>query len=731
MHETPTSFLNLESPAAGAGVAAGRQPVRGWVVPKPGTHYVDVRACLGGREFTGVHGFPRADLAAYFKTGRPWLPAEFIIEVDFTSGPAELRIEALDLSGQWQALHTFPLAVGAVVASTTPPPPPPDPVSAVEFGRAARLGFVNGEPVVPPWPRQIRVGHHPFHGYLAQPHAIARALYGRLQVLGWLFHDEQPIRRASATTDLLTFQPLEFGGEFAGVQAKYASHPRAANCLFQGIVDVASPLPAPVTIRIYAELADGSMHLCLATRCRPVVTEELKLAWPPFAPLKFWQHWRDLQRQLQSLDRPLETGATLRRELWSSLREYRALASPRLAGTGTPATLPNPDPTRPLRLLLVTHNLNREGAPLLFAEYAAHLGQQTGAQVTVLAGQDGPLREVFTQGGATVQIVDPALAAAASPGELRTQLDRLAVQLDWNRFDLVVANTVMSFWGVLLAHRARRPSLLYLHESNRPAVFFQRTTPALLPAAHEALRRATAVSFNTPATQAYYAGLGSGNNFHLNPAWIDLAALDAFRAAQPRAAQRERLGLRPDELLVTNLGTVCERKGQHDFLRAIEWLARQDPALAARCRFVMVGGRDTPYDRELRKDLAALARPNVQVIAETAQPFDWLGAADVFVCTSYEESFPRVVLEAMAFEVPVVSTNVHGIPFMLRDGLDAALVNPGDIAALSAALLKVLRDPAATRVLAGRARTRVGEFDAQVLLPRHARFTAAVAATRA
>lgn len=729
MHETPTSFLNLESPAAGAAVPAGRQPVRGWLVPKPGTHYVDVRAGLGGREFPGVHGFPRADLAAYFKTGRPWLPAEFIIEVDFTPGSAELRIEALDLTGQWQALHVFPLTVGPAVAHTTPLPPP-EPVSAVEFGRAARLGFVQGEPVVPPWPRQIRVGHRPFHGYLAQPHAIARALYGRLQVLGWLFHDEQPIRRASATTDLLTFQPLEFGGEFAGVQAQYASHPRATDCLFQGMVDAASPLPAPVTIRIYAELADGSMHLCLATRCRPVVTEELKLAWPPFAPLKFWQHWRDLRRRLQSLGRPLETGAALRREFWSSLREYRAAASPAARPHDEPPRL-SPGASGPRRLLLVTHNLNREGAPLLFAEYAAHLARETGAEVTVLAGQDGPLREVFARGGATVQIVDPALAAAASPGELRTQLDRLAARLDRSRLDLVVANTVMSFWGVLLAHRARRPSLLYLHESNRPAVFFQRTTPALLPAAHEALRRATAVSFNTSATQAYYAGLGSGNNFHLNPAWIDLAALDAFRDAQPRAALRERLGLRPDELLVANLGTVCERKGQHDFLRAIEWLARQDPALAARCRFVMIGGRDTPYDRELLTDLAALDRPNVQVIPDTPQPFDWLGAADVFVCTSYEESFPRVVLEAMAFEVPVVSTNVHGIPFMLHDGLDAALVNPGDIAALSAALLKVLRDPAAARVLAGRARTRVGEFDARILLPRHARFAAAVAATRA
>ena len=726
MHETPTSFSSIESPLT---LTAGWHPVRGWLVPKPGHLFGDGRTRVGPREFPGVHGFPRADLADYFKAGRPWLPAEFIIEIEFAAGAAEVQLEALDLTGRWQAVNTFAFGIQATATPATRPPV--DPVGAVEFGRAARLSYLQGAPVIPPWPRMVRVGHAPFQGYLAQPHAVARALYGRMQVLGWLFHDTQQVRRVFATTDLLTLQPLESGGAFAGVKARYGNHPHADDCLFKGMVDVSARLPPPASIRIFAELADGSIHLVLASRCRPVTTEELKLCWPPYSPIKFWRHWRAARKQVQASGLPLETGAELRREFWTSLRDHRALASPRAPQTAATSSAAPAGETRKLRLLLVTHNLNLEGAPLLFAEYAAHLVREAGAQVTVLAGQDGPLRENFTRAGATVQVVDPDPAAAASPGDLEVQVGRLAASLDWSGIDLVVANTVMSFWGVLLAHRAGRPALLYIHESNPPALFFQRTTPALLPAAHAAFRLATAVSFNTPATQAYYAALGSGNNFHLNSAWIDLAAIDAFRAAHPRAALRAQLGLRPDELLVANIGTVCERKGQHDFLRAIEWLARTDPVLAARCRFVMVGGRDTPYDRELQKDLAVLNRPNVQIVAETTHAFDWFGAADVFVCTSYEESFPRVVLEAMAFEVPVVSTNVHGIPYMLRDGIEATLLNPGDIAALSAALLKVLRNPSAAQVPAGRARTRVGEFDAKVLLPQHARFTAGVAATRA
>jgi glycosyltransferase involved in cell wall biosynthesis len=724
MHETPASFSSIESPLA---LTAGWHPVRGWLVPKAGHHFVDVRARLGDREFPGVYGFPRADLADYFKAGRPWLPAEFVMEIEFPAGRAEIQLEALDLAGHWQPLQRVAFTIEATATPATISAR--EPITAVEFGRAARLSYLKHAAIIPPWPRMLRVGYAPFQGYLAQPHVLAKALYGRLQVLGWLFHETQKIRRILATTDLLTFQPLETGGESAGVQARY-DHAHAANCMFKGMADVSAALPAPAAVRIFAELEDGSMHLVLASQTRPVPTEELKLTWPPFAPLGFWRHWRDLRAQVEARGLPLETGAALRRELLASLREYRALAAPRAPQAATPAALPAPKPG-PLRLLLVTHNLNLEGAPLLFAEYAAHLVHAAGAEVTVLAGRDGPLRETFARAGATVRVLDADPAAAAAPRDLSAQLARLAATLDWNRIDLVVANTVMSFWGVLLARHAGRPALLYIHESNPPALFFQRTTPALLPAAHEAFRVATAVSFNTPATQAYYAALGSGKNFHLNSAWIDLAAIDAFRTAHPRAGLRAKLGLRGDELLVANLGTVCERKGQHDFLRAVEWLARQDQALAARCRFLMVGGRDTPYDRELAQNLAVLGRANVQVVPETTQAFDYFGAADVFVCTSYEESFPRVVLEAMAFEVPVVSTNVHGIPFMLRDGPDAALVNPGDIAALSAALLRVLRDPAAARTRAASARGRVGEFDAQVLLPRHAAFTASVAATRA
>jgi glycosyltransferase involved in cell wall biosynthesis len=294
----------------------------------------------------------------------------------------------------------------------------------------------------------------------------------------------------------------------------------------------------------------------------------------------------------------------------------------------------------------------------------------------------------------------------------------------------VVVNTLSAFWGVHLAHQAARPSLFYIHESTTPAAFYHGLmNPAAVPVVEEAFALADRVSFLTAATQRYYTALSDGSNYVLNPGWIQLDAIDRFRAAHPREQARAALGLAPDRLLVINVGTVCERKGQHIFARAVDLLWRTEPALAGKADFRMIGGRATHFDRALLGFLATLGRPNLQVVPETAEVYPYYLAADLFVCSSYEESFPRVVLEAMAFALPIVSTGVHGVPEMVRSDREALLVPPGDTAALAGAMARLLAAPAEGRRLAAAARARVAaEFDARVLLPRHTMLARTVAA---
>lgn len=336
-----------------------------------------------------------------------------------------------------------------------------------------------------------------------------------------------------------------------------------------------------------------------------------------------------------------------------------------------------------LRLLLLTHNLNLEGAPLFLLEYATWMVREAGCAIEVLASQDGPLRDAFAQLGASVTIVDSEpLYAAADEEAFFAHLGDIRTRIDWDKLDLVVCNTLVSFWGVHLARLADKPSLFYIHESSSLFRFFERRLDlGLHHLAAEAFHHTTFALFLCQATRAYYEDHNVNGNFRIVPSWINLDDIEAFRARHDRAAMRRKHGFADDETIIANIGTVCERKGQHVFLRAIEHFNRQEHR--GKFRFVMVGARPGIYLDLLKRDLARLALPNVTFIPETRDVFDIFVAADQFVCTSYEESFPRVVMEAMAFRTPIVTTDVHGIAEMIGQRQHGYVVKPGDHLGLS------------------------------------------------
>jgi glycosyltransferase involved in cell wall biosynthesis len=240
----------------------------------------------------------------------------------------------------------------------------------------------------------------------------------------------------------------------------------------------------------------------------------------------------------------------------------------------------------------------------------------------------------------------------------------------------------VSFWGVHLARRAGKPSLFYIHESATIFRFFERKLELdLHHLVAEAFHDTTRALFLCQATRSYYEDHNASGNFRLVPSWIQLDDIESFRATHDRAGMRHKHGFADDETIIANIGTVCERKGQHVFLRAIEHFNRQGHR--GKFRFVMVGARPGIYLDLLRRDITRLAIPNLTLIPETREVFDFFVAADQFVCTSFEESFPRVVMEAMVFRTPIVTTDVHGIAEMIGQRQDGYLVPAGDHLALS------------------------------------------------
>jgi O-antigen biosynthesis protein len=103
----------------------------------------------------------------------------------------------------------------------------------------------------------------------------------------------------------------------------------------------------------------------------------------------------------------------------------------------------------------------------------------------------------------------------------------------------------------------------------------------------------------------------------------------------------------------------------------------------------MVGARPGLYLDTLRQEAELHALDNVVFLPETGEIHDFYRLADIFVCTSFEESFPRVLLESAAHRLPIVSTNVNGIAEMLAPD-EAWLVPPGDRYQLATAVKAAL-----------------------------------------
>jgi glycosyltransferase involved in cell wall biosynthesis len=200
-----------------------------------------------------------------------------------------------------------------------------------------------------------------------------------------------------------------------------------------------------------------------------------------------------------------------------------------------------------------------------------------------------------------------------------------------------------------------------------------------------------------------WSDLDTSRNFGLIRYAHDVPLIRREMERVDRDRARRELDLKDDDLCVLALGTVCERKGQRDLLRA--FAALPGPA-AARLKCLVVGARDAePYSRRLEAMVEKLPpdrRERFVIVPETGETSAFWQAADVFCCTSRLESYPLVIMEAMAAALPIVTTPVYGIAEQVEPSVNAMIYQPGDIAALARHLTSMAEDEALRRSMAER-----------------------------
>ena len=172
------------------------------------------------------------------------------------------------------------------------------------------------------------------------------------------------------------------------------------------------------------------------------------------------------------------------------------------------------------------------------------------------------------------------------------------------------------------------------------------------------------------------------------------------------------------------VGRLVPQKGFDLLLRAFAKIAAAHPEW----RLVIWGeGPERPALLALRDQLGLRAR--VTLPGLTQRPGQWTDDAGLLVLSSRFESFGNVITEAMASALPVVAFDCpFGPREILRDQVEGVLVKEGDIAALAAALDRLLADPARRAALGAAAREGARRFDRARVM---AEWQQAIAAARA
>jgi len=172
--------------------------------------------------------------------------------------------------------------------------------------------------------------------------------------------------------------------------------------------------------------------------------------------------------------------------------------------------------------------------------------------------------------------------------------------------------------------------------------------------------------------------------------------LDQFSDSTQAGAARGIGGRR-----IVSIGRLIEKKGFPDLIRACAELSKRQ--IDYRCDIV----GDGPMEEELQDQINAAGigdRVTLRGKLGTSDIVDLLQSdTHIFALPCIVESdggmdnLPTVIMEAMAAGVPCVSTRLAGVPEMIDEGETGLIVEPGDVPALSDALVELLSDEALSK----------------------------------
>jgi glycosyltransferase involved in cell wall biosynthesis len=337
------------------------------------------------------------------------------------------------------------------------------------------------------------------------------------------------------------------------------------------------------------------------------------------------------------------------------------------------------------RVLAVTHNLNREGAPICLFELMCALEAKGSVHLLVVSLAEGSMRDDYEKAGINVKTV-PFSAKGLSIKQYEEKLSSWMERIRIHDYDLIYANTLDTHFAIDAARNANRPSIWNIHESISPPELFKNLEPDVAQKAYECFEFPYRLIFVCKATANLYQPFTRKNNFSiihnaLNPVRYETGDINDQHS--------KLLNLPENENVILCVGTICSRKGQLDLIKAFESLPE---GLKSCSSVVLVGDAPGRYADTVVKYINSNPCLQKKIILTGAieHPQWWYTRASVYVCSSNNESCPVTILEAMYFKLPIVTTPVFGIPEQVMENINATFYQPGQVDELTESLGDIL-----------------------------------------
>ncbi|MCX7918797.1 MAG: glycosyltransferase family 4 protein [bacterium] len=353
-----------------------------------------------------------------------------------------------------------------------------------------------------------------------------------------------------------------------------------------------------------------------------------------------------------------------------------------------------------MRILHLISSSNIGGSPIHTLLLCQEL-EKLGCKTLIISPQNGSFESEIKKSG--IEWIPMDLNAPFRIS-LYNQLSQMILQ---KQIDIIHTHELKAdFIGFILAWKTRRPLITTIHNmiNKGPLPNWKKyvyicltrliaTRQNKIIAVSDAVRHNTIDKLKIPGDKVITIRNGT-KILELNP------ALD-------KPSILRNLGLLPNKPVIALISRLIpKQKGHTYFLQAAKLILKQNP----KPQFLIIG------DGTIRKYLEVLTQQlgiqsDVHFVGWQHNIFDILQSIDICVVPSLWDPLPRIVLEAMAAGIPVVASNVDGIPEAVIDGVTGILVPPANAQRLADACLTLLNHPEKAKQMGYAGRNRaIAEF---------------------